>query len=602
MLRETVPSFLSRIATMNGGDCTGFASDMGLSIKRAIHLDESALRQLANCGDLSPDQLEDLISWTGQQIGDVQTAFRGEVFVTRAIVNPVVRGCPICLREDAQNDTDRPLSNMVMRGHWQLREVSVCLVHSHLLVPLWEKPNRTARYDYSERFPEILPNLMNDDFDQPTVVPSPYDHWLDGRLATGQDETWLAQHSLFAATTFCRLLGKELLRLDPPSSLDAITQRRSAQARGFDVARQGEVAIRDALDALAAFADGAQDGPKKAFGGLYSNLSKDYLDEEAFALFRGLLRDCILDIWPVAAGENLLGVVQTERNLHSIRSAAAETGIGTFLLDQFLVAAGAFDEDETRPVARKTFDAAKYGALLAEIPSLVGPIEMELAMGATRSQFASLAADGVLVPCIDVPTIKSPWRVSDGLELVAELKEMAVPVDPTDKSWESIQRAKSRSSISVGTIIAAIRDRKIQLGLRTDTAEYGGFCVLKVDVDGMAISIGRTIDQPHLTAAAFGRSVGKRKQGWFKMLSAAGHTPSTQMPHPKWGGVRTYVSQADQAAFHERFITPSTMAKEIDRDRREILSMLNAAGIAPFSPSGEDYGRLYLRSEVKGIF
>jgi|TARA_B110000211_G_scaffold13604_1_gene14161 hypothetical protein len=66
--------------------------------------------------------------------------------------------------------------------------------------------------------------------------------------------------------------------------------------------------------------------------------------------------------------------------------------------------------------------------------------------------------------------------------------------------------------------------------------------------------------------------------------------------------VRTYVSQADQAAFHGRFITPSTMAKEIDRDCREILSKLNAAGIAPFSPSGEDYGRLYLRSEVKGIF
>ena len=285
MLRETVPSFLSRIATMNGGDCTGFASDMGFSIKRAIHLDDSALRQLANCGDLSPDQLEDLISWTGQQIGDVQTTFRDEVFVTRAIVNPVVRGCPICLREDAQNDTGKPLQHMVMRGHWQLREVSVCLVHSHLLVPLWEKPNRIARYDYSERFPEVLPKLMNGDFDQPAVMPSPYDHWIDERLATGQDKTWLAQHSLYAATTLCRLLGTELLRLDPPTLLDAIAQRRSAQAIGFDVARQGEVAIRDALDALAAFANGAHDGPKKAFGGLYSSLRKDYLGEEAFAPF-----------------------------------------------------------------------------------------------------------------------------------------------------------------------------------------------------------------------------------------------------------------------------------------------------------------------------
>ena len=533
MQRETVPSFLSRISAMNGVGCIDFALDLGFSLKRVVHLDETALRQLTNCGDLSPYRLEELISWTGRQIGDVRTDFRGEVFVTRAIVNPVVRGCPICLREDAQKDTGKPLQHMVMRGHWQLREVSVCLDHSHILVPLWDKSNRTARYDYSERLPEILPKLMNSDFDQQYVKPSPHDHWIDERLATGQDKTWLAQHSLYAATTLCRLLGTELLRLDPPTLLDAIAQRRSAQAIGFDVARQGEVAIRDALDALAAFANGAHDGPKKAFGGLYSSLNKDYLDEEAFAPFRDLLKDCILDVWPVAVGEGLLGVTQTVRKLHSVSSAATETGIGAFLLDQFLVAADAFDEDDARPVARKTFDAAKYAGLLSEIPTLVGPIEMELAMGATRSQFASLAADGVLVPRIDIPTIKSPWRVSDGLALVAELKEMAVPIDPTGKSWESIQRAKSRASINVGTIIAAIRDGRLKLGQRKDVKGYAGFCVLKAEINGLALKTRPVPSDSHMTAAAFGRSVGKRGQGWFEGLSAAGHTPSTRMPHPK---------------------------------------------------------------------
>ncbi len=601
MQRETVPSFLSRIAAMNGVGCTDFALDMGFSLKRVVHLDETALRQLAICGALNPDQLAELISWTGRQIGDVRTGFRGEVFVTRAIVNPVVRGCPICLREDAQKDTGKPLQHMVMRGHWQLREVSVCLDHSHILVPLWDKSNRTARYDYSERLPEILPRLMNSDFDQQYVKPSPYDHWIDERLGTGQDKTWLAQHSLYAATTLCRLLGTELLRLDPPTLLDAIAQRRSAQARGFDVAHQGEVAIRDALDALAAFADGAHDGPKKAFGGLYSSLSKDYLDEEAFAPFRDLLRDCILDVWPVAAGEDLLGATQSVRTLHSISSAATETGIGAFLLDQFLVAASAFDEGDARPVARKTFDAAKYAALLSEIPTLVGPIEMELAMGATRSQFASLVADGILVPRIDIPTIKSPWRVSDGLMLVAELMEMAVPVDPTDKHWECIQRAKSRASIKVGTIIAAIRDGRLNLGRRTDVKGYASFCVLKAEINGLAPKTRPAPNHSHMTAAAFDRSIGKRGEGWFERLSAAGHTPSTRVPRPKWGGMRTYVSQADQEAFHARFMTPSTMAREAGADRRVIISKLNAAGIGPFAPNGESYGGLYLRSEVEGI-
>jgi hypothetical protein len=355
------------------------------------------------------------------------------------------------------------------------------------------------------------------------------------------------------------------------------------------------------LDALAAFANGAHDGPKKAFGGLYSNLSKDYLDEEAFAPFRDLLRDYILDVWPVAAGEDLLGVTQSVRKLHSISSAAAETGIGTFLLDQFLVAAGAFDEDDARPVARKTFNAAKYAALLSEIPTLVGPIEMELAMGATRSQFASLAADGVLVPRIDIPTIKSPWRVSDGLALVAELMEMAVPVDPTDKHWESIQRAKSRSSINVGTIIAAARDGRLRLGRRTDVNGYASFCVLKADINGMAPKACPVPNHSHMTAAAFDRSIGKRGQGWFERFSAAGHTPSTRMPHPKWRGMRTYASQADQEAFHTRFMTLSTIAKETGKDRRTLLAKLGAAGITNFTANGESHDALYLRSEVEGI-
>ena len=73
------------------------------------------------------------------------------------------------------------------------------------------------------------------------------------------------------------------------------------------------------------------------------------------------------------------------------------------------------------------------------------------------------------------------------------------------------------------------------------------------------------------------------------------------MSHPKWGGERTYVSQADQEAFHARFMTPSTMAKETGKDRQMLLSKLGAAGIMNFAANTENYGALYLRSEVEGI-
>jgi hypothetical protein len=73
------------------------------------------------------------------------------------------------------------------------------------------------------------------------------------------------------------------------------------------------------------------------------------------------------------------------------------------------------------------------------------------------------------------------------------------------------------------------------------------------------------------------------------------------MPHPKWRGERTYVSQADQEAFHARFMTLSTMAMETVKDRRTLLAKVGAAGITNFAANGENYDALYLRSEVEGI-
>jgi hypothetical protein len=46
---------------------------------------------------------------------------------------------------------------------------------------------------------------------------------------------------------------------------------------------------------------------------------------------------------------------------------------------------------------------------------------MQKRIGATQRQLASLAEDSVLLPRIDIATIKAPWRVADGIALVTEL-------------------------------------------------------------------------------------------------------------------------------------------------------------------------------------
>jgi len=140
-----------------------------------------------------------------------------------------------------------------------------------------------------------------------------------------------------------------------------------------------------------------------------------------------------------------------------------EIGIGAGLLDQFLVYAGAISADDKRPPARKTFDANAYQDLLAEIPTLVGSLEMQQRIGATQHQLASLAEDEVLRPRIDIPTIKAPWQAADGMALIAELQELARSIQRNDRRWETIQKARRRSDLSVGTLIAAVRAGQLQV-------------------------------------------------------------------------------------------------------------------------------------------
>ena len=153
--RETVPSYVARLAASKGVTALDFCVDMGVSLKRVINHEPEALACLEKWGELDSNELYELMSWTGVSRGDVRMELRGEVFGSRALRNPLVRGCSRCLVEDAVNQSDEPLSEMVMRGEWQLRDAGICLRHKRPLVELWTVKRSDSRFDISSRLDEI---------------------------------------------------------------------------------------------------------------------------------------------------------------------------------------------------------------------------------------------------------------------------------------------------------------------------------------------------------------------------------------------------------------------------------------------------------------
>ncbi len=491
---------------------------------------------------------------------------------------------------------------MVMRGDWQMREVNVCVLHSQPLVALWASDKPRDRHDINARLREIEGDILSGALDQPETPPSAYDHWLDARIQDGRDKTWLEGKSLYAATTFCRLLGQIFLREDQP---DGTLVQGAAHAAGFDVARRGESAIREAFDRISAATTGHLDAPNKAFGALYQALNSNNAVDDGFDPFCRILRECILDHWPIAPSEVLLGEVVIERRLHSLVTAAKEIDVGAQVIESFLIEAGALSSKDSRPWSRRVFDAQAHAGLLAEIPTLVGSITMRNAMGATKRELIALEEEeGLLIPRTRNSKIKSPWRISDGTAFVAGLLTGAVSVAQGDSDWETLLLARRRSEVKLSALVEAIRSGRLSVGKRMGVPGFHGIVVCMSDVDGLAATL-RTSERPVelelpgiASAAEFGRSLGLRDHGNFIALIEAGHTPALHCTNPRTRRAQYRLSADDISSFHRRFVTLKTLSEETGHHRNTVKSLLAASRVARFAPGGQDFGQVYLRSET----
>lgn len=597
--RETVYSYLSRLAATWRTDVPDFAHDIGAPFKAFIEQNPSAFAALTDWAGLDAQQMEEMLSWTGVRAGNVRMRFRGELVLSRAVRNPVVRGCPICLREDALQHDGPSTAAMVMRGDWQFREVNVCVRHSHPLVPLWKSENPRDRNNIGAHLRPIEQDILSGRLDQKESTPSEYDRWLDRRLRTGSDETWLTSQPLYAVTSFIRLLGQAVAK---NRDRDISHFKGAFHNAGFEIARKGEAAIRQAFDRLAQGATGHLDEPQKTFGLLYPALNSDSLEDRDFDSFRKILRECVLENWPVSPGNVLMGELVTERRLHSVVTAAKEIGVTAELLEHHLIDVGAISEFDHRPRSRKLFVAPTFADLLIEIPNLVGSRTLLSAMGATDHEFDGLVKEGLLTPFTNSSKVQQPWRLSDGIRLVEELRAKASTFASCGDDWETLLRSRRRTGISLAILIEMIRDNRLRVALSSGIIGFHGIVVSKTEVDSLIKAAPQKPQEAKLpgemSAAEFGRLVGLRDDGQFIALVKAGHTPAEKHIHPRTGHSQFRVSAEDIEAFHRRFVTVSTLSKELGRHRNTVRGLLSSSGLSRFSPNGHDFGAVYLRSEV----
>lgn len=592
--RETATSYTSRLAARNGLSAAAFCRDFGMSFRSVVDGDPAAIRTIAGLGGVSKNQLAD---WSPTSLGERRISFRGHIFHGKTIRSPEIRGCPVCLREDAAINALSPAQAMGIRGHWAVPHVATCRLHDHPLVPLYRDPHATERYDSVRHLASIVPLIINKDLDRPLELPTSFEDWLDDRLAHGPGPDWLSGHPLHAASVFCRLLGISLLRLDG-LRLDYIAEesRPALYAQGFEVAQGGEEAVRRALAQLQKLVDTPQDGPKKIYPALYDRLSHDYADNPDYAAFRRILRDHMASSWPLGPGDELLGEPVHERRLHSVTTAAHETGVDPRRLRKLLAAAGLLAEDCDLPDSWAVFDAAEAAPILRDLTVLVPAKEFRNIIGATRSQFNLLVADGVLIPALETSETKSVWDPRTGTAFLTGLLRGAVQLRQPQHSWEHISKSAQRLKIGPGVIFRAIIDGRLR---RIGNLEgRTGYSAIYIDHDEVARLFGNEAPPGH-SIETFAKSVGAGPPAGLRRLILDGHTPATRAINPRTNAEQFYITTADAEAFHAKYFTPRTMANAYRRSWQSLRAELDRREVKSFKQNDRDYGRVFLRDLVE---
>lgn len=460
---------------------------------------------------------------------------------------------------------------------------------------LWKEAAPSLRYDTAAQFANISDHILADDVPFKRRNPTTFEVWFDQRLA-GQPHatTWLDDHPLHAAAVFCRLLGAALLKLqDLRLSELKPGSDWACYHLGFETARHGEEAILKELRKLNQRAE-PRLGPKAVFPVLYDRLSREHVQDPDFAVYRDVLARHLLESWPLGPGDDLLGAPVTERKLHSVRTAAGETGIDIQRLRKMLEAANMINAD--LPDNWAVFDAEKARPMMASLLSFMSAREFYEMHHIGRSQFNLLVEDGILQPSLQNAKTKYIWNPRKGRELVDRLLVGAETIQQAQHGWETIGKATQRLQLRPGEIIKAIWDGRIQLVARN--VQFDGYASIHVYHDEVAQVLAK--EQPSaMSLEMFAKTVGIANPVYLNRLVKHGYVSTSEMRNPRTKALQRYIATIDAFAFHEQFITLRILARTKGETWQSLARKLRDAGVSTFSVDGLDFGPVYLKTEVE---
>lgn len=591
--RETPASYCSRVAHKLGRTARLFAADCGTDFQKIVDGEPHSLELLTSACGIS---LSAFAMTTIKRNPGRQYTIGNEQLTRDALSRMLLPVCPHCLSEDRRGpDGDFA---PYMRVEWLIEAVRVCPHHQCLLEPVCTNPLPRSLHDFAWHLEKYDYPLGSIDYRGCEEVGGLV-RYIVARLSGNIHDHWLDTMPLYAAIKSAEMVGAAMhygMAVNWRSLSGA--EWHASGISGFELLGGGPAAILDFFAQIQRHHARVQStwGNRAVFGRLFDFLGRQNRDD-AFEPLRFLLREHILNTMPVAGGEEVLGVRIERRRLHSIQSAALETGLHPKPLRQKLLAFGIISNADAHLTDnRVVFRADEARQTLDTVSSALTRQAAAEYLNIPRPHPEAILVPPFIDP-IKIPTPGGGFRLGfhkDALDaFLARLTAKATPSQSSETEFAPIGDAAKRCCRSLSDIFLLLWEGKLHQ-VRLDSRERGFKAVM--------VHLGEVRRNLHPVRTTLSLIDVKNRLGATTQtvkalvdLGAIASSPDTNQINQRQVRV---VMQEDLEAFQQTYCSLMNLAKEQKVHFRALNSQLYQAGLRPaFEPTAVR-ATFYRRSDL----
>lgn len=594
---ESVPSWVSRLAACNHIDSAHeFCLDMGFRYQDCVAGKPSTLAKLS---ELTGTPLA-TIAQASLQIRKPNYLFRGERFSTHTLRHRWLYICPACIRNDfATQSMDR---NYLPYGRlsWQFSFMRTCPLHKCPIVEIAKLPDRySGGFLYHLKLHRQIIDCLaqNATVREPSIV---QEYAISRLFGPAPQSHWLNSLSLYAAIITCESLGA-LLTIGPSADLSRMSEPEldHAGSVGFEVARGGEAGIRKVLSEAQA-SHRTMHTRREKIGSLYGPFYHAFarkIKSIDCAPIRDLLRRHIIDTMPVGPGDIILHQTVEKRVIHSVWTAAQETGRHPQRLRNILAAAGMIASDHRHyPSHKVLFDAEKARDLIGDRADDLGISGIATYLDSDRRQASLLVRSGQIRPRIDHfakgNTHRKIYSKRDLDDLFEAIYRRACIIETYESPICNVLQAASNSGVPAVDIIALIQQGKLSwVGRKPGSTGYPSVLVdateIKKIIWGSETEGVTTGDAIAFLAA--GRKV-------VAALVREGYLLESAIYRPKYNRALRLIDRQSLENFASTYVSFTELCRTIKLRYVDIIE--NLKDVSPAIERTRVGATYYLRSQI----